>query len=428
MPKKMWTKELVRKEAKKYSTPVEFKRGSAGAYRRACRDGYIQEVCSHMTSSRWNREKLLKVAAQYTSLKEFRNSEKGAYLFALKKGLKNEATAHMTRLAAAKNYWDYERCAAEAQKYSNRTEFMRKSGSAYNRALSENWIDEICQHMGTPADGYHHCVYVILNRRLNKAYIGITRQHLAARIKHHKGAGNTTKSKHISTLNDTEFHALTDYEFDVKEVKNVEAHWCSVYQDLGFEVLNDIKQLGRVGTSQRIYTDDDILAEARKYSRRVDFKLGSPKLYDAAVSQRLLEKACEHMRGINKKGHWTKEACIEFAKSCSDREEFCKSTTGAYDASVKNNWLDEVYNVLRSRRDMGWLKAKGDRIQLWKDAGSYHQIWLKNNCCGYWKMRTLTGHNLQKMVRKFEAGWIPSEDQDWRRWREMLDGKETRRG
>jgi hypothetical protein len=259
-------------------------------------------------------------------------------------------------------------------------------------------------------------VYVILNERLRKAYVGITRQRLNARLKQHKKLGNTASSKRIAQLKDTEFHQLTDYVFDVENVGDAERYWVDDYRKKGYFLLNDDRYLGRTGTSNRLYSDEVIYAEAKKYSRRVDFKMGSPKIYDAAVSQRILNSACSHMRRIEKRGHWTKESCVEFAKSCSDRDEFNRASNGAYAAACKNDWLDDIHKILRSRLDMGWLKARGDRVKLWSMADHYYDLWIANDRCGYWRMRTLTGVNLQKMLRKFESGWVPSKDSDWERW------------
>ena len=101
---------------------------------------------------------------------------------------------------------DSSEVAAEALKYSYRTDFMRETALLIKLYLG--WLDEICRHMRSTADGYHHCVYVIVNRRLNKAYIGITRQHFAARIKIIR-PGNSAKSSEISSFEDTEL-SLTE--------------------------------------------------------------------------------------------------------------------------------------------------------------------------------------------------------------------------
>ena len=33
-------------------------------------------------------------------------------------------------------------------------------------------------------------------------------------------------------------------------------------------------------------------------------------------------------------------------------------------------------------------------------------------------MRTITGENIDKMLKKFQRGWIPEEDGDWKDWAE----------
>lgn len=43
--------------------------------------------------------------------------------------------------------WTYEKCSEEALKYKTRSEFQIKSKSAYNSALKNNWLNDICKHM-----------------------------------------------------------------------------------------------------------------------------------------------------------------------------------------------------------------------------------------------------------------------------------------
>lgn len=423
MPAKIWTREKVFKEALKYTRRQDFKKNSKSAYSRASKDGYLSEACKHMGDDKWTREKLLDVARKYDSLSDFQKKENGAYQYSLKSGLKEEATSHMGRAIKPPGYWNKDRISKEAKKYNYRTEFMRSSGSAYNKALNEGWLDEICVHMKTEADGYKHSVYSILNKRLNKVYVGITRQQFNKRITAHKNSKNSSKSKCIANLDDTEFIHLTKYIFEASEVKEAESEWVDYYIKKGFIVLNDPKQLGRMGTDRRKYSDDDIKNEALKYITRSEFKYGSPKHYDAACSQRILNKVCSHMRGIKNSNYWTKERILQFANRCRDRNEFCQANNGAYAAAKKLACLDEVYLILRSRLDMGWLKAKGDRIPVWLSADNYHKIWLENDKCGTWKMKSLVGVNLDKMIKRFKSGWVPSEDDEWFKWKDSIQNE-----
>ena len=38
-------------------------------------------------------------------------------------------------------------CEKEAKKYNKRYEYQKNSGSSYNSAFKNGWLDEICNHM-----------------------------------------------------------------------------------------------------------------------------------------------------------------------------------------------------------------------------------------------------------------------------------------
>jgi hypothetical protein len=371
-----------------------------------------------MPSRKWDEDKVAELAKSYESLQKFRSEQKGAYLWMCKHGLTPQLNQHMTRALRKRGHWSKEMCLEEANLYHYRSEFMRGSGSAYNAALKNGWLDEVCAHMKTKADGVKHCVYLIKNDRLNLAYVGVTRQLFSRRIKAHKNQKSTSNAKKIANLPDTVFELLTGYDFQNEEVKDAETFWFRYFADQGFEMLNSERTLGFVGVADRKYSDAEIISEGKKYSTRSEFKKQSPKIYDAAVTQRLLSKACVHMRGINPKNYWSKERCIAFAKSCSDRTEFSKNQS-AMDAVRKNGWTEEVYLYVRSKNDMTWLR-KSTRVEIWSLADYYYDIWVANDRCGYWRMRTLTGINLQKMIAKFQTGWVPKEDEDWMQWAQKV--------
>ena len=41
-----------------------------------------------------------------------------------------------------RGYWDYERCKDDAINFKTRAEFYKNSGSAYEVARKNNWLDE----------------------------------------------------------------------------------------------------------------------------------------------------------------------------------------------------------------------------------------------------------------------------------------------
>ena len=102
-PTGYWTYDRCSKEALKYNTRNDFQKGNGPAYKSAQRNGWIDEICSHMTHVR-----------------------------------------------ALKSTWSKENCAREAKKHKNRNSFRKESGGAYNAARKNKWLDEICAHMEPP--------------------------------------------------------------------------------------------------------------------------------------------------------------------------------------------------------------------------------------------------------------------------------------
>ena len=176
----------------------------------------------------------------------------------------------MERKLKPKGYWTLERCKEEALRYESRVEFMRGSGSAYNVVLRNKWLEEVCSHMEKGADGNHYMVYGIINKRLNKAYVGITKQHFSKRMRMHK-KGGSTRAAEIAQLEDTEFVELTKYTLLSNEVKEAESSWALEMQERGYEVLNKSAHFGRVGAGTKTH-QRSIGAEAQKYKTRAEFK------------------------------------------------------------------------------------------------------------------------------------------------------------
>jgi predicted GIY-YIG superfamily endonuclease len=188
--KNYWNLERVSSEAKKYKTRNDFYNSSYSAHQAARRLGVLDHVCRHMERN-GNKFTRAIYAIEFTDksvyvgltmryhrrLKDHLSSDSSV-------GAKMRATKHKIILFenwqcpddAAKaeretieKYrksgwkvlnrmpagalggktlkWNKEMCLAEAKKFSNRYEFQRLSGSAYNSAWKNKWLDEACSHM-----------------------------------------------------------------------------------------------------------------------------------------------------------------------------------------------------------------------------------------------------------------------------------------
>ena len=98
-PNGYWTKERCHKEALKYSIRKEFVKGSSGAYNAAYKNGWLDEICSHMEiiCGKWTIETTKEEALKYNTHIEFSKGSRGAYATAYKNGWLDEICSHMIK-------------------------------------------------------------------------------------------------------------------------------------------------------------------------------------------------------------------------------------------------------------------------------------------------------------------------------------------
>ena len=69
------------------------------------------------------------------------------------------------------------------------------------------------------------------------------------------------------------------------------------------------------------WTKENCKKEALKYTKRSDFNTKSNGAYESARKNGWLDIICSHMETKHKKaGYWTKERCLEVAKSVNTKK------------------------------------------------------------------------------------------------------------
>ena len=139
-----WTDEMLAKEAQKYSSRMDFYTYSK-AYQIAAKRGILGEICIHMDSkiTRWTEDMILEEASKFDTRSEFKSGNPLAYARAQRLNLLDTACAHMDYKY---KYWTDQELAAEAKKYGTRHDFQKNS-SAYGIAHKRGILDQICAHM-----------------------------------------------------------------------------------------------------------------------------------------------------------------------------------------------------------------------------------------------------------------------------------------
>ena len=147
-----WSKDSCLIEAVKYESISEWQKNSNGSLKSARRNGWLEECTNHMIRTKnkhgfWNKENVLAEAKKHNTLVEWRKDNQVSYNIALKNGWSDECTKHMDENYKPKGYWIKERCIEESKKYSNRSEWSKKSSTSYSIALKNDWHKECTEHM-----------------------------------------------------------------------------------------------------------------------------------------------------------------------------------------------------------------------------------------------------------------------------------------
>ena len=97
---------------------------------------------------KWTKSKIQEITSMFEYRSDFQKKYPGAYQRALRDNILDEVCSHMKK-KEKKIYikWTKERCQIEALKYETRSEFKLKSNGAYKVSLKNNILDEVCSHM-----------------------------------------------------------------------------------------------------------------------------------------------------------------------------------------------------------------------------------------------------------------------------------------
>ena len=433
-----WTKEHCIGEARKYKNRTSFCKGSCGAYTASLKHGWLDEICSHMEvrwQKKWDtKEKCAKEAIKYESKTEFQKHSPGVWKAANKNGWLDEICSHMEFRWQRK--WDTkEKCAKEAIKYKSKTEFQKHSPGAWKAANRYDWLDEICSHMVIYGNLFKRCIYAFEFSDMS-VYIGLT-DNIKRRERQHLKSSNSAVYKHIRKTSLIPILQILHEYTDKELAKILEEFYIEDYRNKGWNILNRAKA-GSLGGKYVFWTYEEcrlhalqcstrseflskypggyasatknnwldeicqhmelkfeiknnpetVRLEAQKYKTRQEFRNGSYSAYEYARKHQLLDAICTHMSHPLPKVKWTDEAILKEAKRYSSKEEFRKACSAAYTIAHKKGIIDKACShmlSLRKERDY-WtfeqchkaaLKYQS-RVEFKKKDGSAYSTAIRN--------------------------------------------------
>jgi very-short-patch-repair endonuclease len=166
--KRKWTFELIHKEALKFKTRCDFKRGNCSAYQAAQKLKILDEVCSHMPKMsmrkgvdhhafKWTPNSLHKKAKMYTTRSSFHKGSSGAYDAARDLGILDQICAHMPKRVdlSGENNPSYRRTKEDvihkSLEFKTKAQFHKKASGYYKAAKRMGILHELFPEDGRVA-------------------------------------------------------------------------------------------------------------------------------------------------------------------------------------------------------------------------------------------------------------------------------------
>ena len=347
MRKGYWTYDKCKEIALICKTKKEFSEYNKQAYKASYKHKWIDDICSHMSGNKkriygWTKELCIQEALKYGGRFEFKKLNRSAYDQAYKNNWLDDICQHMKYPQKIKiKKWTKELCIIEANKYKTKSDFNINSCGAYLKSSRNGWLEEVCSHMEVRGSLLKRLVYVY--EYPNKsAYIGLTCNENKRNSQHSKldETSPVFKYNKESGLIPIKKIISEGYIY-VGCAQQLEVETLEKYKLNGWKILNKSKAGGLGGNI--IKWDKKACTEvALKCTTKKEFIKLYGSAYQSACKNGWLNDICKHMIILQKpNGYWDYNKCKDAAKYCGSKTELRSKYSGAYTASLKNEWLNE---------------------------------------------------------------------------------------
>lgn len=337
-------------EAKKYYTLRDFEKSCPAAVRSCRKNGWLKDFTwfesKHRKPGSWDYNRCYNAAKECKTLAEFYTKYAGAY----DKAMSNNWIEDYSWLEKAFR-WTYETCCEESKKYNSRSEFCEKCVGGYTRALDKGWLDDFIwlknEHiLSEEVDSIYGYFF-----EGNVVYIGRTLMRTQNK-RHNQHVQNESDTVcRYARVNNVEIPQMTILEenLTVKEGSKREGYWVDYYKKQKFIVLNRCKTGGIGGLGRGKWNKKTCYKEALKYKTLDEFYTYSGPAYNKANENGWIEEYNWLERKHTKRGYWQDyNNCFNEAKKYDGISEFQKNAPGAYNSACDNGWIDDYTWFVRN--------------------------------------------------------------------------------
>ena len=266
-----------------------------------------------MAKGKWSKKKCFEESKKYNTRTDFFTNSNSAYQKSLKEGWLDEMTWLSNTHKYPRGYWrKKENVMSESKKYSSKIDFQNNNTSAYQSALKCGWIKEM-----------HWLV-----KQAQKPF---------GFWKNKENVIN--ESKKYDNITDFRKNSITAYQAAKKEGYLNELIWLKNTKCYSKKKIKNSKHLKGYWKNR-----ENIMAEARKYSTKEEFKKGNLTAFLAAYKYGYIDEMYWLVKKKQHKwGHWTYENIEKEAIKYNTKTEFFKGNQTAYRAALKLGIIDDFF-------------------------------------------------------------------------------------
>ena len=388
-PAGTWTEESCRKEARKYRTRSEFRKGSPVACAKACESGWIDSYSwftPSKTALRWTADTCREAALTCSSKNEFKTKFPTAYTRARTYGW----LATYDWLPVFNHKWTKEKCHELALTCKNRTEMRVKSGFALETAIKNGWVDDYRWFTKPTIFSYDDCYAAakkctttkefrtkfhgqyskscsknwlrtfswlkrelpLEKRKIDSVYVYIFEEQHAVyvgRTVNTSSRDSSHRNRNCPVRRFAEMHAvpipkmvILKKNLTLEQGLRAEDRILKKYLAEGWHVINSAStgvMRGSIGALRKKWTRAACMEEARKYAAPKEFREGNASAYNAAYHNGWFD---DYTWLEFQRPYWTLEMCIARAKQYSTLAEFRHKDANAYAAAHRHGWTGKL--------------------------------------------------------------------------------------
>jgi len=342
-------------------------------------------------NKKWTKETCFIESQKYKTRGEFKEGSGSAYNVALRNNWIDDYV-WLEEKKKPKDYWNYDTCYEEAKNYKSRSDFNKGNGSAYAAAIRNHWLDEYYwfkqpqkQKQNGYWENYDNCYAEA--RKYESRYEFMKRNQSAYQV--------ARKNKWLDSftwLKDQRFDLITDkidcvYVYEFKEYNTAYIGRTLIRS----QKRRDKEHIFRLDSVSSFAKEHDIAVPPMKIlETNLTIKEGAKqegywlKKYqeDGWIT---LNKAKTGSIGAIAKGKWNYNTCYNLAKKCKMKSEMKSKNQRAYIIALKNKWFGDYYWFLSDdeirHKERPW-RVIWNKERCFEEARKYHSRGEFRKCNG----------------------------------------------